>query len=235
MSQSETPQQRMLRPCRCSGSVSYVHLECLNRWRATSTAAYFTCSVCKYNYRIERTWIAQLLMHEFTVLAIAVAMILVSCFALGLVLSFVIARLSLPIDPVHDILVLMNVDRYWLRCLLSSKISKVRAAPIAAVGVGDLSSALQHIYATSTGIMDLGRNFIALLRSPLPMVYFLCHPVTSSAVNLLLLGAMPVGVVAFFSYLLGTVQYGTLQYRTWCCLQVSFHLPSMCSTLICIV
>lgn len=201
MRQSETPDQRMLRPCRCSGSVSYVHLECLNRWRATSTAAYFTCSVCKYNYRIERTLIAQILVHEATVLVLAVLMIVAACFALGLVVSFTIAYLELPIDPVHDILVLMNIDRYWLRCILSSKYSALHGTPHSAGS--DFFGALQHIYATSPGVVELGRNLIALWRSPLPMVYFLCHPVMSSTVNVFLLGAMPVGAVGFFGYFIG--------------------------------
>ena len=210
MRQSETPQQRMLRPCRCSGSVSHVHLECLNRWRATSTAAYFTCSVCKYNYRIERTLVAQLLVQETTVLTIAVVMIVASCFALGLVVSFAITYFALPVDPVHDILVLMNIDRFWLRCILSSKFSAMRGATPSVES--DFITALQHIYATSPSIMELGRQLIALWRSPLPMVYFLCHPVMSSAVNVFLLGAMPVGAVGFFGYFLGTENVSYLSY-----------------------
>lgn len=203
MRQSETPQQRMLRPCRCSGSVSYVHLECLNRWRATSTAAYFTCSVCKYNYRIERTLIAQILVQEYTVLTIAVLMILAYCFALGLVVSFTIEYFALPVDPVRELLVLMNIDRFWLRCILSSKISNVHGFSAPQSTSNDFIAALQHIYATSPGVVDLGRNLIALWRSPLPMVYFLCHPTVSSVVNVFLLGAMPVGVAGFFGYFLG--------------------------------
>lgn len=31
--QSETPTKRLIRPCKCSGSQSYVHIECLNQWR----------------------------------------------------------------------------------------------------------------------------------------------------------------------------------------------------------
>jgi hypothetical protein len=30
---SEAPVKRLIRPCKCSGSQSYVHIECLNQWR----------------------------------------------------------------------------------------------------------------------------------------------------------------------------------------------------------
>ena len=33
----ESPGMAMVRPCRCSGSLTFVHIECLNRWRQTST------------------------------------------------------------------------------------------------------------------------------------------------------------------------------------------------------
>jgi phosphohistidine phosphatase SixA len=38
-SKRETPTSRFIRPCSCSGSLAHVHLECLNRWRATSASA----------------------------------------------------------------------------------------------------------------------------------------------------------------------------------------------------
>jgi hypothetical protein len=50
--QSESPSLRLIRPCKCTGSQSFVHLECLNQWWSTSSAANCTCSVCKYKYLI---------------------------------------------------------------------------------------------------------------------------------------------------------------------------------------
>lgn len=41
-------------PCKCSGTAKYVHKECLNEWRTTSTnrLAFTECFECKYKYII---------------------------------------------------------------------------------------------------------------------------------------------------------------------------------------
>ncbi|KAH9082000.1 hypothetical protein EDB83DRAFT_2214631 [Lactarius deliciosus] len=53
---------RLIRPCLCSGSVSHVHLACLQRWRNTSSNAssFFVCPQCHYHYRFARTKIVGL-------------------------------------------------------------------------------------------------------------------------------------------------------------------------------
>lgn len=48
----------MFRPCKCSGSLAFVHVDCLNMWRHTSESAYYACPICKYNYNIERSTLA---------------------------------------------------------------------------------------------------------------------------------------------------------------------------------
>ena len=52
---------RLFSPCRCRGSVRFVHVGCLNRWRALSAnpRSYFQCDACRFQYRIQRTcWAA---------------------------------------------------------------------------------------------------------------------------------------------------------------------------------
>jgi hypothetical protein len=193
----------MLRPCLCSGSVSYVHLSCLNQWRATSTAAYFKCSVCRCDYNIKRTLWAELLMQESVVLLIAVMMVIALCFALGLAASAVLYYAALPYDPVRQLLELMRVDRYWMRCLLSSRVPHHGVPQLH--GGTDFAQALAAIYSNSNeGFNEKIRSVVRLVRSPLPMQYFLCHPYTASALNVFLLGAIPVGCLGFFGYFLGT-------------------------------
>ncbi|TFK41243.1 hypothetical protein BDQ12DRAFT_733552 [Crucibulum laeve] len=53
---------RLIRPCLCRGSISYVHLKCLQQWRNTSTSnsAFFVCPQCHYQYRFSRTRIGGL-------------------------------------------------------------------------------------------------------------------------------------------------------------------------------
>ncbi|TRM60233.1 hypothetical protein BD626DRAFT_505873 [Schizophyllum amplum] len=54
---AESELGRLIRPCLCRGSISYVHVECLKRWRLSSTSskAYYECPQCHYQYRVART------------------------------------------------------------------------------------------------------------------------------------------------------------------------------------
>ncbi|PPQ92676.1 hypothetical protein CVT25_013983 [Psilocybe cyanescens] len=53
---------RLIRPCLCKGSISYVHVKCLERWRKSSPSksAFFACPQCRYHYRFARTRIVGL-------------------------------------------------------------------------------------------------------------------------------------------------------------------------------
>jgi len=47
---------RLIRPCLCKGSMTYVHVGCLKRWRDSSASRnFFACPVCHYQYRLGRT------------------------------------------------------------------------------------------------------------------------------------------------------------------------------------
>ncbi|KAI0756882.1 zf-C3HC4-domain-containing protein [Daedaleopsis nitida] len=48
---------RLIRPCLCKGSISYVHVKCLQRWRNTSASrsAFYACPQCGYHYHFART------------------------------------------------------------------------------------------------------------------------------------------------------------------------------------
>eukprot|EP00747_Dinoflagellata_sp_TGD_P080692 gnl/TRDRNA2_/TRDRNA2_161002_c6_seq1.p1 gnl/TRDRNA2_/TRDRNA2_161002_c6~~gnl/TRDRNA2_/TRDRNA2_161002_c6_seq1.p1 ORF type:complete len:341 (+),score=42.83 gnl/TRDRNA2_/TRDRNA2_161002_c6_seq1:30-1025(+) len=57
---------RLFSPCRCAGSIGLVHYQCLQRWRLSSdnfsSEAYHRCGACLYKYRVERHWLAWLLL-----------------------------------------------------------------------------------------------------------------------------------------------------------------------------
>ncbi|KAJ7596976.1 hypothetical protein C8J56DRAFT_918812 [Mycena floridula] len=55
--ESEQELGRLIRPCLCRGSISLVHVKCLQRWRNTSASnsAFFSCPQCLYRYRFART------------------------------------------------------------------------------------------------------------------------------------------------------------------------------------
>ncbi|KAJ3475960.1 hypothetical protein NLI96_g11486 [Meripilus lineatus] len=48
---------RLIRPCLCKGSISYVHVKCLHRWRnaSASPSAFYSCQQCGYRYHFART------------------------------------------------------------------------------------------------------------------------------------------------------------------------------------
>ncbi|KAI0788509.1 zf-C3HC4-domain-containing protein [Abortiporus biennis] len=48
---------RLIRPCLCKGSMTYVHVKCLQTWRTASASksAFYSCPQCHYNYHFART------------------------------------------------------------------------------------------------------------------------------------------------------------------------------------
>ncbi|KAG1864280.1 hypothetical protein DFJ58DRAFT_656280 [Suillus subalutaceus] len=48
---------RLIRPCLCKGSISYVHIACLKRWRSSSFSnnSFYRCPQCHYRYLFART------------------------------------------------------------------------------------------------------------------------------------------------------------------------------------
>ncbi|CAG8589043.1 5427_t:CDS:1, partial [Diversispora eburnea] len=52
---------KLISPCKCKGSLQYVHLDCLNKWRTTNLRpdASYQCEVCKYNYKFYRPKLAR--------------------------------------------------------------------------------------------------------------------------------------------------------------------------------
>jgi RING-variant finger protein len=62
-------ENRLFRPCECSGTQAYIHEQCLQRWRdsAVNTQYFYECAVCGYRYRLRRVSIYRLIVHWFSV------------------------------------------------------------------------------------------------------------------------------------------------------------------------
>jgi hypothetical protein len=43
---------RLIKPCRCSGTMMFVHMKCLDTWRATGPKEARSCPQCKYQYKL---------------------------------------------------------------------------------------------------------------------------------------------------------------------------------------
>jgi hypothetical protein len=64
----ETYLGRLISPCRCRGTMKFVHLSCLNSWRFTSPNAksVYQCDQCRYRYNFNRTRYAAIVGSLYT-------------------------------------------------------------------------------------------------------------------------------------------------------------------------
>eukprot|EP01041_Mallomonas_annulata_P007985 gene7985-16340_t len=92
MTGSETSGQRMIRPCLCTGSQAFVHIDCLNSWRSTSVTA-------------------ELLLSDTGARIVTALMIFFAIIVLGAVLFFCTSLLKL--DTVGYILNQLRINRWW--------------------------------------------------------------------------------------------------------------------------
>ena len=105
MTASESSHQEVLiRPCLCSGTLSHVHMSCLNEWRATYPAAAYACLVCRYPYRVERTALGRFLTNE--------SGLRVTSFLLFVLATLCAGMLAIYVAHVHA----GGVDIFWLAC-----------------------------------------------------------------------------------------------------------------------
>uniref|UniRef100_A0A1D1XYP4 E3 ubiquitin-protein ligase MARCH7 n=1 Tax=Anthurium amnicola TaxID=1678845 RepID=A0A1D1XYP4_9ARAE len=59
---------KLISPCKCKGSLQYVHIGCLNKWRHSNVRleASYRCEVCKYEYKFYRPRLAKIFSSNFT-------------------------------------------------------------------------------------------------------------------------------------------------------------------------
>ena len=89
----DTPSNPLLRPCRCRGSMAYVHRNCLNEWRRQSIHpnSIYQCDTCKFEYRFatairpDRFTIARVLAWPISIHLLSVMGLFCLCFAGGFV------------------------------------------------------------------------------------------------------------------------------------------------------
>ncbi|KZP01032.1 hypothetical protein CALVIDRAFT_533337 [Calocera viscosa TUFC12733] len=81
---------KLIRPCLCKGSVSYVHVKCLNDWRRASRnrTSYLACAQCGYRYHFARTRVAGLATNPLVLFLATIALFAVITFITGTVMSY---------------------------------------------------------------------------------------------------------------------------------------------------
>ncbi len=87
LSEEEVPDQKLIRPCSCKGTQEFVHIKCLNRWRATSAAASTKCPVCKFQYRVTRGPVANFVLSDAGAVVITLFAVMVASLLCGWLLS----------------------------------------------------------------------------------------------------------------------------------------------------
>ena len=80
----EESNERLIKPCLCSGTISFVHVSCLNQWRRVSLHSFYQCNICHYSYNIQRTFLSQLLLHKNTFYIIIIILFLIIFIIFGL-------------------------------------------------------------------------------------------------------------------------------------------------------
>lgn len=62
-SEAPAPGDSLIAPCKCRGSMKYVHRTCLNSWRLRSRkkTSFDKCDYCGHTYAVRKTWWAPLL------------------------------------------------------------------------------------------------------------------------------------------------------------------------------
>lgn len=57
---------RLFSPCKCKGTMKYVHVNCLEQWRRSSgvNKSFYECGQCKYKYNLSRLTLAASIANE---------------------------------------------------------------------------------------------------------------------------------------------------------------------------
>ena len=91
---------RLLRPCQCRGSSSYVHEGCLRLWRieAKEEKRYWRCPTCGYHYQLQQPRLASWMTKSGVEIILSIIWALLSIIFLGLVAD---PFINLSINPVE--------------------------------------------------------------------------------------------------------------------------------------
>lgn len=175
--QESSPNDVFIRPCKCSGTLSHVHISCLNEWRATSSTAAFKCYVCGYTYRIERTTLSRFLMSENGTHVISVILIASATLCMG-VGGIYLANQLFRVDVCWEICQLAQWHTWWRDCSFYR-----------------LPSRVEIFFSFWTEL--LFQQHIDTIRA-----MFLCHATTVLVIEVLLVGCALLGVIGMGLFVL---------------------------------
>lgn len=81
----ENEDGRLICPCKCSGSIKWVHESCLQEWRYSQAGqpSQWKCATCGYEFQFERMDWARRLRSPLLAFALAVVIVILTVFLLG--------------------------------------------------------------------------------------------------------------------------------------------------------
>jgi hypothetical protein len=100
----------------CRGTISNVHISCLNQWRATSSQASYQCSVCHYRYLIQRTSLSSFCTSDTGVHLMTCLLLLVILLIGGLLSSIIFYLSSFDLALYFSSNYLHWNDCWWRKC-----------------------------------------------------------------------------------------------------------------------
>jgi len=79
---SSADEDGFIAPCRCDGSMRWVHRSCLRIWRTSSPRrdSFFKCEQCFTSYKFKRTWLSYFFCHQVTIKALTFVVLTLSLF-----------------------------------------------------------------------------------------------------------------------------------------------------------
>lgn len=92
---------RLFSPCKCKGSMRYVHFQCLNQWRKVSQkrTSYVQCDFCKYRYAVKRTTLANIMTSKITITFLTLIVFGILTFLSGFLTKFMLRAYTTPANP----------------------------------------------------------------------------------------------------------------------------------------
>ncbi|TFK57028.1 zf-C3HC4-domain-containing protein [Heliocybe sulcata] len=176
---------RLIRPCQCRGSISYVHVKCLQRWRNSSETAFFACPQCKYQYHFGRTKVVGLATNPVVVGAVSAVLFTVLVLCSSFVTTFLLSSLEedsggsyyyisyWPYDAVKDIVraairILQDSDAIMDDTLLPGRMRRPRPPTVPASPPGIVKRFLQR-FLLGLPVVGAGSLIHMLFSMPLPI------------------------------------------------------------------